>query len=373
MVERKSSDRRRLEAEAADWFVRLAGGGAMPAAREQFIQWLLLSAEHVEVYLATSRVGAEVGASKNLPSVESLIEAARAESPADKVVSFQPIVQGRPDLKGPRAGVTCERRIQRGRPKYKLARVAAILTTLALIVGWSAYQLIPHAAHYQTQIGEQRSVVLAEGSMVVLNTNSELSVELSPEKRSIDLQRGEAQFEVARDPVRPFVVTTPQAIIRAVGTVFNVHITPRGTVVCVMEGKVIVTQRGGAADTRVVAAQSKGAAAAGVSLSLTAGTQALVSDTGQLEQGPEESFARARGWMKQQIAFQEEPLADVVAEFNRYHKRPLQIADPELATYEINGTFDAYDYNSLLDYLERYEGVKVDRHSPHAIVLRRKP
>ena len=96
---------------------------------------------------------------------------------------------------------------------------------------------------YATDIGEQYRTALADGSLVELNTATRVAVDLTPEERDIHLRKGEAVFEVAKDPSRPFVVKTPLADVRAIGTVFAVR-TENGLEVAVSEGVVSVERDG---------------------------------------------------------------------------------------------------------------------------------
>lgn len=357
MQERSTLDPSRLAAEAADWFARLNGEHATARHREQFAEWLLRSPQHLEAYLTIARIGGEIGLAENLPSAEDLIAAAReARKPPRNVIELYPL-EGRAD-----PVVTCPRRVHR-RSRFSWA-VAASLVIAICGIGVLARHFLHAPTHLQTEVGEQRSILLEEGSTVFLNTGTEASVALSQDERRVALNRGEARFTVAKDPDRPFIVETPHAEVRALGTVFNVHIERQATFVSVIEGRVEVTQRdGGGSGSSQKAAANR----------IQSGEQIEVTVTGDVRTHPDHPFARAVLWPQHQISFHEETLADLVKEFNRYRKHPLIIADPELATHEVDGTFDAFDHDSLLDYLERYQGVKVERQPNGTVVLRRKP
>lgn len=95
---------------------------------------------------------------------------------------------------------------------------------MALVVGWSLLQPPGYSAEYRTAIGEQQDVSLPDGSSILLNTHTSLNVQFSKERRSVFLDAGEAHFEVAHDPDRPFVVATKVGVVRAVGTAFTVYV-----------------------------------------------------------------------------------------------------------------------------------------------------
>jgi len=212
---------------------------------------------------------------------------------------------------------------------------------------------------FETAVGKQSSFTLQDGSVVLLNTNSRARVTWSPGERHIDLDRGEARFDVAKDPTRPFTVTTTTATVRAVGTVFNVRAEPLTTQVAVLEGQVEVT----------VAAAGEAANEAGTAHSptiervrLAAGERAAVTQRGiQTNEGPPiESVA---AWTQRRLVFRDQSLGEVIREFNRYRTHPLVLDDPGLAALRISGVFDASDPDSLLTYLGLYETVQVDRSS----------
>jgi transmembrane sensor len=359
MQERSTLDLDRLAAEAAEWFVRLNDRSHSARNREQFAEWLLRSPQHLEAYLTIARIGGEIGLFENLPSKDELIADARADQDSQP----KNVVELRPGLRRDDHVVTCRRRVRR-RSRFNSA-VAASLLVAVLGVGTLVRHFSQAQTHLETQVGEQRSVLLEEGSTVFLNTNTEASVALSRDERRVALNRGEARFTVSKDPQRPFIVTTPHAVVQALGTVFNVHIDATGTVVSVIEGHVKVMQREGVTES----ADDSDAA----SEEIAPGEQLGVTATGAVQSDPRQSFSRAALWPRHQISFHEETLADVVAEFNRYRKHPLRIADAELANHEVDGTFDAFDHDSLLDYLERYQGVRVEREASGTVVLRRKP
>ena len=331
--------------------------------RQDFVEWMLGSPAHLAAYIETIDVGGEVRRLEGLPSKEELVAAAKADQSPANVIELQS------RYRRDRGPVTCRRRVNR-RPPFRYG-VAASLIVAVLALGGVALQISHESRHLQTQIGEQRSVVLDEGSTVLLNTNSDLQLAFSKGERRIELNRGEARFTVTKDPGRPFVVVTPQATVRALGTIFNVHIDANGTVVDVIEGHVAVKQRNreGSAD---ILRFSKEIPVTGEARELHIGEQAAVPHTGGIRSGMTETLSNVFAWPRHKISFHDKTLTDLVAEFNRYHKRPIVIADAELATHEVDGTFDAFDHDSLLDYLERYQGVKVDRRPDGTIVLRRK-
>jgi len=239
---------------------------------------------------------------------------------------------------------------------------------VSLLVGltlWGGLMLTRRGTEYSTAVGEQRSITLSDGSVVFLNTNSEVRVRLARTGRNIDLLRGEARFQVAKSPQRPFVVATSDATIRALGTVFNVAMSQDGTQVAVIEGRVELRERTAspASVPDAVPESSPAGSAVGpkkqqAQIELAAGQRAAVTTRGILSDvGP--SIESVNAWTERRLVFRDKTLAEVVRQFNRYRQQPLVIDDPRLAGLRVSGTFDPSDPDSLLTYLGAVEAVQV--------------
>lgn len=326
-MERNDPLVQQIAAEAAEWFTRLQGEDAGTREREQFTEWLLRSPTHIAEYLAISRAWGD-SADASDESIQELVSAAKADTTPANVVQLREQLPSREHLPVKRRG-------------FLLAASVLIGTLLTGAVAW---QLVKDARAYVTEIGEQRSIPLADGSVVQLNTDSRLKVAFGEQERKLTLSRGEAIFTVARDTTRPFLVTTAQARVRAVGTVFNVATKEGSTAVTVIEGRVAISLMSDAG--------------ASVLAELGAGQQAEITGAGEILSGSGPSLERVLAWPERRLVFRGETLAEVVAEFNRYHERPIRIEDPSLAAVRINGVFDASDPHSLIQFLERYENVR---------------
>ncbi len=281
---------------------------------------------HVSEYLAIAELsgtllGADVWPTE---SGTSLIIGANAVS----TVSVHPRMQ-RPD-----------RPPSRVRRRFAWAAVLAVAAIGAMIV--LGMMKIGSASRYATERGEQRSLTLADGSVVQINTLTRLVVRFDGNIRLVELPAGEALFRVAHEPGRPFVVRTPFAAVRAVGTQFNVDTRAQGTRVAVIEGRVAVD--------RDITREGK-------ALTLGAGEQAVVTHRAVTRVAaipPERTLA----WVQRRLIFKSQRLDAAVEEFNRYNRTQLVIAAPELAALRINGVFDADDPQVLVRYLERVQGAQ---------------
>jgi transmembrane sensor len=219
------------------------------------------------------------------------------------------------------------------------------MSAAAAAVG--ALVLIPTLAgrRYSTDIGEIRRVPLADGSLAAINTNTEIAVDLQPDRRSVRLDRGEAWFQVAKDPARPFVVMAGAARVRAVGTAFSVRRRAMGIEVLVTEG-VVEVWSGKAGATRRV----------------SAGNQIFVSDTA----GPAKALHRplemdrALAWREGQIVLDGDTIAAAVSEFNRYNTRKIVITDPQLEGRRIVGWFHTNEPESFARAVAASEKAGID-------------
>jgi len=211
---------------------------------------------------------------------------------------------------------------------------------------------------YSTRIGTMESITLADGSRLTLNTDSRIRVAVEPQHRHIDLDKGEAFFEVANDPRRPFVVRAGHKRVIALGTKFSVRRDGDEVLVAVTEGKVRVE------DESVPApGQATEVLLGAGSIARSARGQVLVRDGA----GPE--VDRLLSWRSGYLVFRNSTLADAVAEFNRYNTRKIVIADPRIGGIRIGGNFRSGNTDAFLWLLQTGFPVSVDS-SRERVVLK---
>lgn len=199
-----------------------------------------------------------------------------------------------------------------------------------------------------TRVGEIRRVPLEDGSLAAINTNTVVAVALKPERREIVLERGEAWFQVAKDPQRPFVVAAGPVRVQAVGTAFSVRRKGEGARVMVTEGMVEVWSEAVAGTRRP--------------RQVRAGEQVFVGDkTGATSplQRPLE-MDRALAWREGQIVLDGDTIAAAVNEFNRYNTRKIVIADPRIEGRRVVGWFRTNEPESFARAVARSEGAPID-------------
>ncbi len=341
--------------QAAEWVVQLRAPDAPANCEAEFAAWLCASPLHVREYLAAVEVWQCLAdaATETESSRHDLIKDAGTSDLIDfpSPTESASTSLGRTDSPAPASGRARSRRLGR------VALAASILLLLGLIyVSWRDLRPI----EITTAIGEQRSAVLPDHSIVELNTQSAVRIAYTSRERRIELVRGEAFFEVAKDPTRPFIVATEWATARALGTRFTVYRAPSGTVVTVAEGRVLVRYTGKTAESGTDRPSLID------SVEVVPGTQADATPGSPVQVHPVD-VDRSLAWRERRLIFAGETLANVVKEFNRYNVPRLEIVDPRLRDQRISGVFGANDPQSLLDFLSKVDHINVSRADPDAI------
>lgn len=335
-----------LAQRASEWHQALES--ADDAGRAEFVAWLKESPLHVREYLETvytDRVLNHLDPQR-LEDVDALIAQA-----SPNVVPLEG--------KGIEPASSAIRR-RRRLPLAAAAAVAAICLCAALLLSGR----LSSATEYSTAVGEQRTIQLADSSRITINADSRLKVVMDGRRRDVELLRGEALFEVARDARRPFRVSTGTAIVQVMGTQFNVYERPSGTQVSVLEGRVtVMPQRAGDAIST---------AAGSASESLAAGQEAQVRPDGTIERSAKADVTKAVAWRERRLIFEEAPLEEMVREFNRYNRTVrLTLDGVRPGSHHYNGIFDAADPQSLADLLSKEPDLRVDRREAEIVISER--
>lgn len=186
------------------------------------------------------------------------------------------------------------------------------------------------AQRYRSAVGERSRIDLPDGSTLELNTDTLVEVDFGPQRRALRLVRGEALFEVERDPGRPFVVTADDERVIALGTVFSVRTRAGEVVVSLIEGAVQVDRLDAPPGAPGPAARSA---------RLAAGQQLVSRDDAPAFQVSALDEAKALGWRSGRLVFDDDRLGDVVADLNRYTARKITLGDAELADMRVSGAF----------------------------------
>ena len=295
-----------IEQQANRWVVRESEHGLSEVERGVLDAWCAADARHYGAYLRARAVqGAMEDAcahSDRLPIRDVGDAEVQAPAPA-------------PDPQHTR------------RQFYRWGALAAGLAVLAALTTW---QFQPAPQVFSTAVGELRKVSLADHSTLHINSASLLEVSLGSRVRAVNLKQGEAWFNVASDQARPFTVQAGDAHVRAVGTAFSVRRHSAGAEVLVTEGVVEIW--------RGMARSGQLRLSAGQRASLPAGAGAITvaDDSADIQ--------RQLAWRDGRVAFSSKTtLAEAVAEFNRYTRKPIEIADPALGRRSLAGRYKIDD------------------------------
>jgi transmembrane sensor len=296
MTQRLSSPE--VDDRAAVWAAKVDGGALAPAEKAALDAWLEADLRHFGAYAKAMAVLAH----------------------ADKARALG----GTFELSDVNAGNTQEL------SRRKFAFAGAIAATLVAGIGFEAWRLLQERS-YETRLGETLVVPLDDGSVMTLNTDSKAVVRYTQERRDIQLVRGEALFDVAKNKKRPFIVEAAGTQVRAVGTSFTVSLLANRPVeVLVREGVVEINRPAVPVAPPVRLAANNSAVAPP-----DAPIRTAVLEKAQL--------ARALSWREGRLAFEGETLEDAAAEFARYSDVHIEIADPEVAHMTVTGLFVSND------------------------------
>lgn len=350
---RKSPEVEAIEAMAAAWLAQ-RDDGLTPEEEREFARW---------------RAG-----DPQREAVVSRLE--KTWNTLQRLRDFRPESPSHPDrnLLTRRAG-------RRGSPLALSAGAVVFAALLAAAVFWMRPSWMSSASastgptRYATTEGGYQRITLGDGSIIVLNGSSEVQPAFKPSERRVKLLRGEAHFIIAKDPARPFCVEAGSLQVRAVGTAFNVRIAPKRIEVLVTEGRVQVEDARRAPPTARRPAEAPELA---TSPFLDAGNRLIVTLDAALHRPPppriellEPQAIRADlAWQEPWLVFVDTPLAEVVAQFNRRNHVQLVVADPELATLPIGGTFRAENLEAFVRLFATNNDVAIERPDAGRILLR---
>jgi len=373
------SDREAIELRAAAWLQKRDDGTWIDAERAEFDSWLASDTNHRVAYLRLEAAWEEMN---RLQALGAGYPRGRVPTPDELGASSwgTGADQSRTDAGRPGAAV-------RTRARW---RAAAAALFAAISMGVAGYFGADHLSgdRYTTPVGGMATVPLKDGTNIILSTASRIRVQIGDRERHVDITRGEVFFDVAHDASRPFVVQAGSKRITAVGTAFSVR-RDRGDVrVVVTEGKVRFDEGEGAstapaqgpaiepgsaagtqlpssADPRSAAA----AAAARAPILLSAGSIAHASNAGVRIQSVALPKAEEQlSWRTGYVVFSETPLADAVAEFNRYNDRKILIKDPAIAEMRLTGKFRSTNIDTFVTLLGQSFDIHVQQ-SGDQIVL----
>jgi len=328
--------------EAAQWFVRVKDEHPTRTAQKDYLHWLQASPVHIAEAL---RMGQVYG----LLRYSRLHQIVSSGAVSNVVELRSGAVQ--------RAASSSRRKSLRRRRRWALRVGLGVAAVLLCGVMFVLVRVIDPDRTVSTEASEWRYFTLADGSIVRAGPRTELRFEFTDARRYVRLSGGEAVFQVARDPARPFLVAAGVAVVRAVGTQFGVSRTGDRVLITVAEGTVAVTQAGaparwfGPTQTREITRPA---------VPVAAGEQAAIAAGGPVTV-QRVDVASALAWAQGKLIFDDQNVAAAVIEFNRRNRVQIEIDDPAIAARPVRGVFDAADPESFAQFIA---------HAAHATIVR---
>lgn len=323
-----------IDEAAAAWDARLRGAKATHLDHRAFQDWLQRDPAH---HLAYDRLQAALRALRtraDLPELSALRDEARNTVNSNKRRRFA-------SMMSIAAGIAAI---------LILAAIPSSERGSAVLAGLQGEKI------YATNSQDRTRVTLADGSLVTLDSGTQMAVRMGDTRRDVTLLRGRALFKVAKDSERPFVVKASNRTITALGTMFDVRVTPKELRVTLAEGSVSVRPlaAGQNAVPKILKPRQQLVAIAGVSEPLL-----RVVD-----------LQNALAWADRQFFFEDEPLASAIDEINRYADLDI-VVDPAVANLRINGMFRISDQAAFIEALKSALPVDVRKDAKDRLIVSR--
>jgi transmembrane sensor len=304
-----------IDQQATEWFAIMDSGAATPDEMARFEAWIASDPRALGAYCRVEGV---------MSRLDHVGEIARED------------LRGLPSIEKERW--TRRRIVLTGSAAASIAAAGAVGAALLLGNG---------ATRYATRLGEVRACALADGSIVTLNTNSEIAVRYAADARRIDLVRGEALFDVAKNKTRPFVVHAGATQVRAVGTSFSVSMLPEHEIQVLVKEGVVELRRENAVQA--------------IPVRVKANVRALVAPNNRMIAAalPQTEVVRDLAWKYGQLAFENQTLGEAAQSFARYNDMRIVI-DPAVADRTITGIFASNDPVGFAKMSAAALGLKVE-------------
>lgn len=334
-----------IEEQAQEWFVRLKNPHIGAADKAEYEKWLQADSMHrsaiQELHSLWDIVGSFADAPEILAAREQVLRTVTAASESAVVPrKKQPLFL---------------------RPWPVLAMAASLLIMVITATQLNvSNELNPtrQGKVHQTLVGERKTVVLADDSVVLLDTNTRLVVGYSDKKRSLTLEKGQARFDVAHDAMRPFTVEAGEGVVTALGTTFVVRKTAKDVLVTLIEGRVEVSRQ----QQQITISHSPDDPD-------DIGQQLVYSRKG-ISKADIVDIPQITAWQQGRLVFSNHTLPEVVVELNRYSNKKIIIADRSLRSIRVTGVFNAGDNRSAIRALKTYFSMSLSTDSRGNFVLK---
>jgi len=314
-----------IEKAAHEWLFLITSDHATDADIDAFEAWRAENSAHGEAYAGISQIWNDLGVLARSPQGENLrLSVSENAEKNNTFTDFLQVVKQWAEV-----------------PHYAVAFVMAVIA-----IGFSVQTpSTSPAVIYQTTTSEVREITLSDGSIINLGALSRMEVHYTDDRRNIALRQGQAFFDVAKNPKKPFYVKAHDTVIRVLGTKFDVHLGPQDMTVGVLEGRVQVTpkqiEKGPMRTKVLIAGQIATATAAGFFDNVT---------IAQIKPG---------AWREGRLAYKEATFAKVIADANRYYSGHIVLEDDRLTDVHVTTSFDVDQIDVFLKTLPEMFAVDV--------------
>ena len=358
-----------IESQAAVWVARRDAAERWTPELEQELQaWVAQSPAHHIAWLRLSAAWRRMDRLSDAPAIraaeaqahprEGTAGTSAAESAVDPATANRAAAPAITTAAAPALATTAAP-ASRGARRRTVAGWA-LAAGLALGIGVATFIQVQSSRgnEFATAVGSQEAVTLADGSHVMLNTHTRGRAVVNASERRFWLEEGEAYFEVAHDPSRPFVVVAGRDRVTVLGTKFSVRHEDGRTEVTVLEGRVRLDRgpTGAAPSVPVVMTRNESAVS-------TAGNVLVIAKD-------EQSVRDELSWREGRLVFDQLTLAEVAERFNRYNARQL-VVEGDAAERRFSGSFDANNVDGFARLLRESFGLDVQTDGDRIVVSSR--
>ena len=346
-----------VKEQAATWLIRIGENNLLPDEVTSLRQWVGRSDFHREYFIQLSQNWDDMAV---LQELAILFAVPRADTALNSKQAVQhsawSFFTGKFNF-----------------PRFAIAASAVLCTFALMLMGRPAVDVQQMTLH--TAVGEQRVAKLDDGSVLTMNTDSEITVDYSGDNRIVRLERGEVNFDVSKDPHRPFIVYAGDGLVWAVGTAFNVRVEDGNVDLTVTEGRVkVYTGISPSAPLPILSASiERGHSDSGVNNTnndlLSAQNNEAFVKAGEVLQYSQVIAQREKiladqvlnklAWQHGALIFKGETLEQAVVEISRYTDKQLQIIDPSIKSKKVGGHYKTDDIDGLLRTMGQSFGIHI--------------
>ena len=335
-----------LQQQAIEWLIKLRTHELTEAETREFAAWLSQDLSHASAF----------GDAEDLFDV-------MAQAVQLKAAEAKPNPKIEQELAGSATIPLLPKRSPRRWIAVPLALAASWLFAITLVLPEQASLWDTYSSDYHTGTGEQRTIQIADGSQLLLNTDTAVSVDYQDTSRQIILHHGQAQFTVAKDKTRPFTVIAGELQVQALGTVFEVYRKSSGDIDVSVQEHTVAASLSADGDRLKTSALP----------TLIQQDQQLRYTHGSGTLNPPEMINNelSGAWHQHRVIVKDQPLGELIAEIERYRPGRIFLGSDDLSNLRVTGLFSLADPEASLEKVRAILGLKEARLGSWWVLLHR--